>query len=81
MEKRPSTLAWGALVTGVLAWDLLCPPGETLSEGLDNTLESPKGRLLLYTAIGVTALHLANILPDKFDPLHQVSQYLNHIKE
>ncbi len=81
MELRPSSVAWGVLLGGVAAWDALCPKGETLSEGLDNTLESPRGRLFLYGAIGVTALHLTNLLPAQLDPLHRISEYLNHIKE
>ncbi len=60
MELRPSSVAWGAVVGGVLAYDMLCPRGETMSERLDPILETGRGRALLYTAIGATAIHLCN---------------------
>lgn len=79
MEKlRPSTIAWGTLAAGVVAWDALCPRGETLSEGLDDALETAKGRLFLYTAVGAVAMHLCNLLPDAADPIHQVAKRMRH---
>ena len=74
MERpRPSTIAWGGLIAGVAAWDMLCPPGETLSEGVDTGLET-KYKRLIQLGIGVTALHLVNLLPDAIDPLHQLTR-------
>lgn len=82
MERpRPSTLAWAGLVGGVVAYDVLCPKNETLSERLDPVLESAPGRAFLYTAIGTTALHLTNLLPDRYDPFNRASQRLNQLKE
>lgn len=69
---RPSTKAWGVLVAGVAAYDVLSPSGETLSEGIDRALERhPVSRALTLAAIGVTALHLANVLPEEVDPFHR----------
>lgn len=68
--------AWAALGAGVVAYELVCPVGETLSEGVDRALESHKW--LTIAAIGVTALHLANALPPQVDPYHQA---LKIIKE
>lgn len=81
MEKpRPSTLAWGAVIGGVTAYEVMCRRGETLSERLDPILERPAGRAALYTAIGVTSLHLCNLLPKRLDPFGRASEYLNKLK-
>ena len=66
-KQKASTLAWGALAAGVIAYDVLCPEGETLSEGYDHFLE--KNKLLALGAIAITAGHLSNITPVKYDPL------------
>jgi hypothetical protein len=63
-------LMWGAIGASVVAYDLLCKPGETLSDSADTAIESHP--LLTRLAIGATALHLANLIPkpDKLDPIH-----------
>lgn len=62
--------AWGVLVGGVIAYDMLCPPGQTLSEGVDRAMETRLGRAASIGAIAVTALHLVNAIPQKYDPIH-----------
>lgn len=62
-------LAWGVLAASVIAYDLACKPGETLSEAADSAIESHP--LLTRVAIGATALHLANAIPDRIDPIHR----------
>lgn len=71
MENKPSKLAITGLVVGVAAYDFLCPKGETISEGVDRLMENHKAATL--TVIGVTALHLANILPERYDPFHRLT--------
>lgn len=58
--------AWAGLAAGVVAYDILCPDGEMLSEGVDRGLEGH--RWATIAAIGVTALHLLNTLPEQIDP-------------
>lgn len=56
---------------GIAAYEILCPKGETLSEGVDKALE--RGRFTRYAALGaiaITAAHLSNTLPQKYDPFH-----------
>lgn len=78
MERpRPSTLAWGVLAAGVAAYDIASPPGETLSERVDDWLEKPMPRVLALGAIGVTAAHLANFLPERYDPFHRLTTLKN----
>lgn len=62
--------AWLALAGGVILYDVLCPEGQTLSEGVDHFLEEHK--LLTLGAIAITAGHLANIIPQKIDPIHRL---------
>lgn len=61
--------AWVGLGLLISAYELACPVGETLSEGIDAALE--RHRSLTIAAIGVTALHLLNVLPARVDPFHQ----------
>lgn len=82
MERpRPATLAWIGLGLGVAAYDALCPRGETLSEGVDRALEHRTGRYLALGGIAVTAAHLANYLPERFDPFHQAFAWKNRVEE
>lgn len=63
--------AWTALGLGVLAYELACPSGELLSEGVDRALNSHPA--LTRAAIGYTALHLMNLLPESVDLFHQLT--------
>lgn len=73
MERpKPAAIAWGALIGGIAAYDYLCPQGETLSEGADRALESPVGKVLTMGAIGAVALHLTNLIPERYDIVHRL---------
>lgn len=65
-ERLTAKGAWAAIGLGVLAYELGCPAGQTLSEGIDQALETHP--LLIKLAVGVTALHLINALPERVDP-------------
>ena len=67
---RQSEKAWIVLAAGVTAYEVLCDDGETLSEYLDPLYEHPIKKALIIGAIGTTALHLANMIPEKQDPFH-----------
>jgi hypothetical protein len=67
---RPSGVAWVGLGAGILLYDALCPPGETLSEAVDSALEHPVGKYAAIGAIAITGAHLLNVLPNRIDPLH-----------
>lgn len=69
---RPELTAkrtWALIGAMVVAHEIISPPGELLSEGCDTALETHP--YLTRIIIGVTALHLANALPEKFDPIHR----------
>lgn len=65
--------AWMALGAAVAAYEAIAPTGELLSEGVDKALL--KYPLTTRLAIGVTALHLANVLPPSIDPFHQLIKW------
>lgn len=71
MEMKPATIAWLGVGAGIAAYEVLCPKGETLSEGVDRVMEhSPAARVAALGAIAVTAAHLGNLIPQKYDPYH-----------
>lgn len=67
---RPGDRAWIVLGVGVAAWELLCPPDELLSEAADRYMLSHPW---LTRAVAFTlAAHCCNVMPDRFDPIHQL---------
>jgi hypothetical protein len=61
-------VAWGVLAASVVTYDVLCPQGQTMSEGADRGLA--KHPWLTRIAIGLVAIHVANAVPAKGDPIH-----------
>lgn len=80
MEVKKADMAWGLLVGGVIAYDVLGK--QTMSERFDEYLEHPIGK---YIAIGATALigaHLLN-LPDHFeipDPITSIADSVSRLR-
>lgn len=75
---RPELTAkrgWFAIGAVAVAHELICPQGELLSEGCDRAFEGRYG-LLTKAAIGYTALHLMNLLPEQADMFHQGVKWL-----
>lgn len=81
MELNKSDLAWGGLVGGIIAYDILSD--ETMSERFDDYLEHPIGK---YVAIGATAMigyHLLN-LAEHFgtpDPVTETAKFVTKTVE
>ena len=63
---RYSTKAWLGLGAYVVATEVCAPEGELLSEAVDRWLKA--ARTVSALAISGTALHLLNLLPEKYDP-------------
>jgi len=76
MKEHTGTLAWGALVAGICVYEYYAPEGQLLSEAVDRGLEHPVGRILIPLAVGATALHLCNALPNRIDPIHQLAAHV-----
>ena len=64
----PAARAWVVLAAGVATYDVFCPEGQTMSEGADRGLQ--KHPWLVRIAIGLVAVHVANAVPAKGDPIH-----------
>lgn len=74
MERpRQSTIAIGLIGAGITAYELLCDDGETISDGIWDYMErSTPSRIFALGAVGVTAAHLMQILPESIDPFKRV---------
>lgn len=72
-KVRPSTAAWTSIGVGVVAYDLLCPQGEQLSQRMDEWLEKHPTRSLALGITAMTAMHLLNMLPERIDPIHHLA--------
>lgn len=63
---RAAERAWVALAVGVAAYEVMASDGELLSHAFDRWLDAHP--VLTFTAVGVIAAHLLNLLPDRADP-------------
>lgn len=66
MELLSAKRGWAVMGLGILAYEMAAPPNELLSEGVDRAISCHP--YLTRAAIGVTALHLANLIPAPLDP-------------
>ena len=78
-KPRASEVAWAGLVAGVGIYDYMSPDGETLSERLWDAQDTKIGKAVTYTAIGITALHLMNRLPERVDPIRGIGKIAGRI--
>lgn len=63
---------WLAVGVVVIAAEVIAPPGELLSEGVDRALQ--RHPLLTRAAIEITGRHLTNDLPPAVDPYVHVGR-------
>jgi hypothetical protein len=69
-RMRRGSFAWLLLGALILAWDVLCRPGETLSESFARGCRQHRG--MVRAGWLVLTLHLFGLLPKRADPLHLV---------
>jgi len=65
---RPAAKAICVLLGGVVAYDVFCEDGETISEGLDELLVDH--RVATETVLLLLYLHCSNRVPAELDALH-----------
>jgi hypothetical protein len=65
-QGRCGSYGWMAIGAFVVGWDVLA--NETLSHAAKRGLENNYTAPLVAAAIGVTALHLLDVLPEQIDP-------------
>lgn len=75
---RPSDRAWIALTTGVVVWDVVCEPGEMLSEASSRYAKAHP--VLAYGVIAAVAAHLSGSIPRWADPIHGIGFVLRQMK-
>jgi len=78
-ESRGAGLGWAALMAGVVVYDTMA--NETLSNGFRRGTESenPVIKASVYAGLGTVALHLLDILPERFDPVDNVANSLGRL--
>lgn len=77
---RYGNKAWIGLGVYLIVVELLAPPGETLSEAMDEWLKRHPGKALSHITVAVTAGHLLNLIPPRYDPIHQVFSLRHHLQ-
>ena len=73
---KPADRAWLALAFGVLAYDLLAPPGETLSEGADRYMDSHPW--VTRAVAAALVCHVCNVVSPRYDPIHRAFALKQH---
>lgn len=73
----PADKAWVTLGAGILAYDMLAPPGETLSEGADRYMLRHRW-LVRGVACALTG-HVCNLVPARYDVIHLAFSAMRHL--
>lgn len=75
---RPADRAWVVLAAVVVAWDLVSPEGETLSEGAKR--HAREQRVATLSTISYLAMHLSGVIPARYDPLSRASIWIDRMQ-
>jgi hypothetical protein len=80
MEKS-GKWAWATIGAFVTAYDLFSD--DSLTASFRRGAENPRTRPLVYGALGVTAAHLAGVIPRSIDPFYLVIDHtpLGEVKD
>jgi hypothetical protein len=74
---KPSDTAWITLGVGVITYDVLAGPGETMSEGADRyMLRHP---WLVRGVAFALAAHVCNIVSPRYDVVHQMFEAMRRV--
>lgn len=71
---RPGDRAWLALAAGVIAYEIVAPPDELLSEACDRARH--RAPIVTCSTIVYFAAHLLRLWPRRIDPLTQMTTRL-----
>lgn len=69
MQRVPGWVGWLGLAVYVAVWDL-APSTETLSHAFSP--EGSHGKKIYLTTWILVSLHLARLLPERYDPLRRL---------
>lgn len=70
MKRVRGEHAWVVLGLLVIAYEIVANDGELLSEAVDRFIE--KHPIATRLAVAGVAMHLANVAPNRIDPLHML---------
>lgn len=75
---RSGSTGWIALSAGVLAWNATHAhdEAEMLSQAFARGMQHPAGRYAVGAAWMILTLHLFDRIPDQYDPLTRLGNYL-----
>lgn len=73
---RPSEKAWIALLGAIAVYEIVADEDEMLSHAVDRWLITHP--VVTWAAIGLTAMHLLNLLPEAVDPWHWGFSWKKH---
>ena len=62
---------WAILGGYILVWEISCQREHLLSEGADRGIA--RAPVLTRIGIFIVAAHLANVIPEKYDPIHRLA--------
>jgi hypothetical protein len=77
---RYGNKAWIGLGVYLAVVEVAAPQGETLSEAMDDWLIKHPAKALCHLAVLVTAAHLLNLIPQRYDLIHQLFSVRLHLQ-
>ena len=78
IKNNTAEVAWGVLGATIAAYEWVAPPDQLLTHAAHRSMD--KHPFITAAAIGTVALHLARVLPDKYDPINVVGRKLYKYK-
>ena len=71
MKHVTGEIAWAAMGLGIVAYEIVAPDDQLLSEAVDRFLL--KHPHITRAAIVLIAAHLLNLIPNRYDPIHHTA--------
>lgn len=71
---RVSEAAWCGISASILAYEVLAPKDELLSDQTDRWRQTRLGRLAVHGLVWTIAGHLTRTIPEDLDWLHQLGK-------
>lgn len=78
-KSKVGSIGWLGIAAGVLAFDVLAE--ESLSSAFSRGTENPRTRPFVLGALGITALHLLDVLPPAIDPIDTAVRLARRVVE
>ncbi|MBB3039809.1 DUF7427 family protein [Hoyosella altamirensis] len=73
-----SVAAWRALIAGIVAYEIVAPPGELLTDGMDRWRTAHP--VLAVISVWLVAAHLLRVVPPAADPLSVAGRVVGGVR-